>query len=144
MRNTMKVGLLAVLGLMFVSVPLFAHHGNVGYDNRVLVVKGTVTAWLWTNPHSFLKFDATDDKGTTTHWIAEWNAPGSLINYGVTRNSFKAGDEVTVTMTGISKVSPNVGRITKVLLPNGQELAEVGRGAGVPGRNQDDSDKGDK
>jgi hypothetical protein len=143
MRHTMKVGLLAVLGLMAVSMPLFAHHGNVGYDNRVLVVKGTVTAWLWTNPHSFLKFDATDDKGATTHWIAEWNAPGSLINYGVTRNSFKTGDAVTVTMTGISKTTPNVGRITKVLLPNGQELAEVGRGAGVPGRD-DNNDKGDK
>ncbi len=140
MRNTMEASLVAVLGLVLLSAPMYAHHGNVGYDNRVLVVKGTVTAWLWTNPHSFLKFDATDDKGSTTHWIAEWNAPGSLINYGVTSHSFKAGDEVTVTLTGISKTSPNVGRITKVLLPNGQELAEVGRGAGVPGRNPDDAD----
>jgi hypothetical protein len=144
MRNTRKLTLLAVLGIVVTSVPLFAHHGNVGYDNRTLVVKGTVTAWLWTNPHTFLKFDTTDDKGAVTHWIAEWNAPGSLINYGVTAHSFRTGDEVTVTMTGISKVSPNVGRIAKVLLPNGQELAEVGRGAGVPGRNADDKDNNDK
>jgi Family of unknown function (DUF6152) len=95
-------------------------------------VKGTVTSWLWTNPHTFLKFDATDDKGAVTHWIAEWNAPGSLINYGVTAKSFKAGDEVTVTMVGIAKSGVSVGRIAKVLLPNGQELAEVGRGAGGP------------
>lgn len=141
MRNAMKLSLLAVLGLVTVATPMFAHHGNVGYDNRVLVVKGTVTGWLWTNPHTFLKFDATDDKGVVTHWVAEWNAPGSLINYGVTSKSFKIGDEVTVTMTGISKTNPTVGRITKVLLPNGQELAEVGRGAGVPGGNQDDNNK---
>ena len=93
-----------------------------------------MTSWLWTNPHTFLKFDATDDKGAVTHWIAEWNAPGSLINYGVTAKSLKAGDEVTVTMAGISKATPTLGRISKVLLPNGQELAEVGRGAGRPGR----------
>ena len=132
MRNTTKVSFFVVVSLLAVSAPLFAHHGNVGYDERTLVVKGTVTAWLWTNPHTFLKFDATDDKGAVTHWIAEWNAPGSLINYGVTAKSFKVGDEVTVTMFGIAKSGASVGRITKVLLPNGQELAEVGRGAGVP------------
>jgi hypothetical protein len=132
MRNTMKVSFFAVLGLLAVSVPLFAHHGNVGYDNRKVVVKGTVVSWLWTNPHTFLKFDATDESGAVTHWIAEWNAPGSLINYGVTAKSFKVGDEVTVTLMGISKATPTLGRISKVLLPNGQELAEVGRGAGRP------------
>jgi hypothetical protein len=132
MRNTTKLSLFAVLGLLAISLPLFAHHGNVGYDNRTVVVKGTVTAWLWTNPHTFLKFDVTDDKGAVTHWIAEWNAPGSLINYGVTAKSLKIGDEVTVTMMGISKATPTLGRISKVLLPNGQELAEVGRGAGLP------------
>jgi len=66
-----------------------------------------------------------------------------MSHQGWAKTSFKPGDEVTVTMNGISKVTPNVGRITKVLLPNGQELAEVGRGAGVPGRN-DDNEKGDK
>ncbi len=132
MRNSMKASLIAVVVLLAVSVPLFAHHGNVGYDNRTVVVKGTVTSWLWTNPHTFLKFDVTDDKGAVAHWIAEWNAPGSLINYGVTAKSFKVGDEVTVTLQGISKSGTSLGRISKVLLPNGQELAEVGRGAGVP------------
>ncbi len=138
MRNTLKVSVFTVLGLLAISVPLFAHHGNVGYDNRTVVVKGTVTAWLWTNPHTFLKFDVTDDKGAVAHWIAEWNAPGSLINYGVTAKSFKVGDEVTVTLQGISKATPTLGRISKVLLPNGQELAEVGRGAGVPRPSEDD------
>lgn len=132
MRNMMKATLVATLALSVISVPLFAHHGNAGYDDRTITVKGTVTSWLWTNPHTFLKFDATDDKGAVTHWIAEWNAPGSLINYGVTSKSLKAGDEVTVTMAGISKTTPTLGRISKVILPDGQELAEVGRGAGRP------------
>jgi hypothetical protein len=128
----MMLSVFAVFGLLAVSVPMFAHHGNVGYDERKVVVKGTVTQWMWTNPHTFLKFDVTGDNGAVTHWIAEWNAPGSLINYGVTAKSFKVGDEVTVTMQGISKATPTHGRISKVLLPNGQELAEVGRGAGRP------------
>ena len=56
-----------------------------------MTVKGTVTAWVWTNPHSFLKFDAKDDKGNVVHWLGEWNAPSTLVNFGITAKSFKAG-----------------------------------------------------
>jgi len=86
-------------------------------------VKGTVTAWVWTNPHTFLKFDAKDEKGNVVHWLGEWNAPSTLINFGITAKSFKAGEEVTVTMTGMSKAGQPVGRVTKVILPDGQELS---------------------
>jgi hypothetical protein len=35
----------------------------------------------------------------------------------------KAGDEVTVTMEGIAKSGQPVGRVRKVVLPDGQELS---------------------
>ena len=54
------------------------------YGDRYVTVKGTVTAWMWTNPHTFLKFDAKDDKGTVVHRIGEYNAPSTLINFGFT------------------------------------------------------------
>ena len=110
-------------GLLWIPVWLSAHHGNAAYDSRTVTVKGTVTAWAWTNPHTFLKFDAKDEKGNVVHWLGEWNAPSTLINFGITAKSFKAGEEVTVTMTGMSKTGQPVGRVTKVVLPDGQELS---------------------
>jgi len=60
MRNTLRSSVLVAVGLLAVSIPLFAHHGNASYDNTEVTIKGTVTAWLWTNPHSFLKVDVND------------------------------------------------------------------------------------
>src|SRR5579859_2234509 len=117
-----KSSLMAV-ALLMISVSLFAHHGNAAYDNRTVTVKGTITAWVWTNPHTFLKFDAKDDKGNVVHWLGEWNAPSTLVNFGITAKSFKVGEEVTVTMRGMAKSGEPVGRVTKVVLPDGQELS---------------------
>lgn len=117
-----KSSLMAV-ALLTISVSLFAHHGNAAYDSRTVTVKGTITAWVWTNPHTFLKFDAKDEKGNVVHWLGEWNAPSTLVNFGITAKSFKVGEDVTVTMVGMSKTGQPVGRVTKVILPDGQELS---------------------
>jgi Family of unknown function (DUF6152) len=122
-NSKLKAGILAAVAFFAVSVPLFAHHGNAAYDGKTVTVKGTVTAWMWTNPHTFLKFDAKDDKGTVVHWIGEYNAPSTLVNFGFTAKTFKPGDEITVTMTGMAKNGSPVGRVVKVVLPDGQEMS---------------------
>jgi len=118
-----RILLFASLVLMAALATSFAHHGNAAYDTRTVTVKGAVTEWRWTNPHCFLKFDSKDEKGNVVNWIGEWNAPSTLINFGITAKSFKAGDEVTVTMYGMAKNGANLGRVTKVVLPDGQELS---------------------
>jgi Family of unknown function (DUF6152) len=123
MKSRLIKGFLAAAAFLSISVSLFAHHGNAAYDSRSVTVKGVVTAWEWKNPHTFLKFDAKDEQGNVTHWLGEWNAPSTLINFGITAKSFKAGEEVTVTMNGMSKTGQPVGRVTKVILPDGQELS---------------------
>lgn len=123
MKKWLVKGSLVAVALLMMSGSLLAHHGNAAYDSRTVTVKGTITAWVWTNPHSFLKFDAKDEKGNVVHWLGEWNAPSTLINFGITAKSFKPGEEVTVTMVGMSKTGQPVGRVTKVILPDGQELS---------------------
>ena len=124
MKN--RIGILVfaspVLLTLFI-LPAFAHHGNAAYDNKTVTIKGVVTEWRWTNPHSFLKFDAKDEKGEVVHWIGEWNNPSTLINFGITAKSFKVGEEVTVTMNGMARSGANLGRVVKVGLPDGQELS---------------------
>jgi hypothetical protein len=123
MKKWLVKSSLMVVALLMISVSLFAHHGNAAYDSRTVTVKGTITAWVWTNPHTFLKFDAKDEKGNVVHWLGEWNAPSTLVNFGITAKSFKVGEDVTVTMVGMSKTGQPVGRVTKVILPDGQELS---------------------
>ncbi len=45
----MRIKLVTIfLGLLTVSVPLFAHHGAAAYDTtKKITVKGTVTEWFW-------------------------------------------------------------------------------------------------
>lgn len=119
MKNMRGASLLAVVGLLAVSVSLFAHHGNASYENKPVTIKGTVTAWLWTNPHSFLKLDVTDDSGKVVHWICENQAPSTLVNFGFTAKTFKPGDQVTVVLSAEAKNGAPVGRIGKVILANG-------------------------
>ena len=86
------------LGLSLLALPLLAHHGTgVAYEvDKQVTIKGTVTEWIWANPHCGLLFDAKDDKGNVVHWGAELGNPHSLSQAGLSRDVFKPGDEVTV------------------------------------------------
>jgi hypothetical protein len=116
MKTRLGFSLLAMIGVLTVSAPLFAHHGNASYGNaKQLTLKGTVTEWNWGNPHTLLKIDVKDDGGNVVNWVIEWSAPSSLINFGINKKTFKAGDEVTVVMITPDNGAP-VGRLQRVLL----------------------------
>ena len=71
LKNRLAASFLTLFALMSVSVPLSAHHGNATYESKTLTMKGTVTAWMWINPHGFLKLDVKDDQGNVVNWVAE-------------------------------------------------------------------------
>jgi hypothetical protein len=111
------------LGLMTMSVPLFAHHGAAAYDTtKRTTVKATVTEWFWANPHCFLKFDAKDEKGNVVHWATEASNPSDMVNLGWSKQTFKPGDEITITFMPVKNGQP-IGRIEQVVLANGQTLS---------------------
>jgi hypothetical protein len=122
--------IVVLLGLGFlVSVaPLFAHHGNSNFDiDKKLTLKATVAEWVWANPHCFLKFDITDEKGNVIHWVAETSNPSDMTNLGWSKQIFKPGDHVTVTLQPVKNGAP-IGRVLQVVLENGQTL-----GTRIPG-----------
>lgn len=119
-KSWMRLGLVAIA--LFASVPVFAHHGNAAFDSgKKLELKGTVTEWVWANPHCWLKFDVKDDKGAVVHWVAETNNLADMMERGWTMRTFKPGDEITATIEPVKNGNP-VGRVLEVLLPNGQKL----------------------
>jgi hypothetical protein len=127
MRNTRMSILLVLAGLFAVSVPLSAHHGNASYDyEKTVTVKGTVTQWVWSNPHCLLKFDVKDDKGEVQHWVTEASSPVDMQRIGWSANAFKAGDEITIDVMP-SKNGVSVGRIRQVTLSDGTVLKATTR-----------------
>jgi hypothetical protein len=111
-----------VVGVVLSAAPVFAHHGNSAFDTgKRVTMKGTVTEWFWGNPHCFLKFDVKDDSGAVAHWVAETTNGPDMIERGWSKQTFKFGDEVTVTVEPVKNGKP-VGRVLEVVLPNGQTL----------------------
>ena len=120
-------GVFLAVCLVALTAPLIAHHGAASFDTtRELTLKGSVTEWIWANPHCFLKFDAKDETGTVRNWAVEVSNPTDMTRLGWARTSFKGGDEVTVTLQPVKGGAP-VGRLRNVVLPNGQSL-----GTGAP------------
>jgi uncharacterized protein DUF6152 len=126
MKNGVRLSLLLMSGLLAVSAPVVAHHGNASYGHaKQLTLKGTVTEWDWLSPHTLLRIDVKDESGNVVNWVIEWSAPSNLINRGVTKKTFQPGDEVTVVMITPDNGAP-VGRLQRVLLANGKWLQGQG------------------
>ncbi len=132
MKATLLGVCLAAAGLLVASAPLVAHHGTASFDTtRDLTLKGTVTDWIWANPHCFLKFDAMDETGTVRNWAVEVSNPTDMTKRGWARMSFKTGDQVTVNLQPVKNGAP-IGRLRTVILPDGSTLS-AGGPAPAPG-----------
>jgi hypothetical protein len=109
--------------LAFAIAALLVHHGNIAYDGQnPITLKGTVTEFLWTNPHCQIYFDVKNEKGEIVHWAAESLSPGRLTRAGWRRNSVKAGDGITLTLIPAKNNAP-VGYLQKLIIDGtGQEL----------------------
>jgi len=129
MKKRVFAVLLATAAVLMTLAPLVAHHGAASFDTeKEITLKGTVTEWIWANPHCFLKFDAMDDTGTVRNWAVETQNPTDISVRGWRRTSFKAGDQVTVTLQPVKNGAP-VGRLRKVVLANGETLGTTLPGA---------------
>lgn len=123
MRNALIT--LVVSAIVVLSGSAAAHHGAASFDTeREITLKGTVTSWIWANPHCFLKFDVTEN-GETKNWVVEVSNPTDMVRRGWARTSFKVGDQVAVTLQPVKNGAP-VGRLRSVVLPNGTTLMNMG------------------
>jgi len=121
-----KLGVVALMvGFAGLSVPLFAHHGAASFDSgKTVTVKGSVTEYVWSNPHVLVKVDAKDDSGNVAHWVLEaWN-PVTQTSRGWSKNTFKAGDEVSLDITPAKNGAP-IGEIRGRIVINGTEFKQT-------------------
>jgi len=126
---------LGVAFALLTSVPLAAHHtGSTLLSETTVTLKGVVKSWLWSNPHCLLTIDVKGTDGQVVQWVLEQQAPNSIYPDGYRKNSFKAGDEVTVTLNPVANGRP-YGRIAQVVLADGTTFGNApgsgGRGRGA-------------
>jgi hypothetical protein len=111
-----------VLCLLAVCGPAFAHHAWHGYDmDNLTSVKGTVTQFDWGNPHVWISFEMTDDKGSVEKWSAGGPSPSRMANTGWDKNTVKPGDQITAVGHRITDGTYSL-RLVKVVLSDGREL----------------------
>src|SRR5687768_5124227 len=117
--NIRIVSFLAGVALL-VGGAAFAHHGTaISYDDKKSVtISGTVTKFVWANPHGQLFWDATAD-GKSTAWGGDLHSIGLMTRAGWNRNFIKAGDTVSVTGHP-SRVGTPYMVVTSLML-NGKE-----------------------
>jgi uncharacterized protein DUF6152 len=97
----MKRRLLVVLiAAAFVSgAQAYAHHSFAAtyFEDKTAKIEGKLVQFLFRNPHSFVHVEAPDENGQMVRWAVEWGGAGQLGGQGVTRETLKAGDVVTIT-----------------------------------------------
>ena len=126
MKRTLLTVVFAAAVVLLLSASMLAHHGSgISYDmSKSITLTGTVTEFVWSNPHCQVFFDVKDAKGTVVNWGGELGSPTVLRNAGYDRNVFKAGDKITVTGRP-SKSDSTVMLPVKVVFADGRQFSNT-------------------
>ena len=112
---------LAVVSLVVATAS--AHHASAGIDRtKTVELKGTVKAFSWQNPHSWMEVEVASE-GKVVTWTIEMTAPSYLVRAGWKSSTLKPGDEVSVTVRPLKNGDPG-GLFVSVTLADGRMLTE--------------------
>jgi len=93
-----KLRILTGLILAMTLMPLQAHHSTAMFDDqREITVTGTIKEFQYTNPHSWLIIDVTNDDGSVTTWGFEAEGPTTLTRSGIRKSTLPPGKKITIT-----------------------------------------------
>lgn len=109
-----------------------AHHSRAGYDtdDKITTLKGLVTEFQWRNPHVFLIWSVKDDKGNVVQWTGEFSSPSTMLSEGLSKGTFKPGDEIAVTFIPARAGTPQ-GLVIKIVRPDGRVVIDLSARRGL-------------
>ncbi len=127
MKSTTLMLPVLAAGLLFNSLPVFAHHGDAGrYEDNVVVMQGTVVEMQLITPHSIIVVDVPDESGKVVRWQAEMGGRTAMIKeFGWTKDTLKPGDKITLTGRKVKSGAPYMNltdRANVVLTDSGKEI----------------------
>ena len=107
-NRNVAVVVVSLAFVMLVGVVSAAHHSRTGYEDEFTVtLTGVVQEFRWRNPHTFLVWTVTDEDGNEVDWTGEMSSIQTVTSWGVSRNSFPQGEEVTVTAFPSTRGTPH-------------------------------------
>ena len=85
--------------LVACAVSVSGHHSFAGayYESDSVTLDGDVVEFVYRAPHAWLYVTAADPQGRSQRYGAEWASPSRLERDGVAKDTFQAGDQVSVT-----------------------------------------------
>jgi hypothetical protein len=118
-------GLLAATLALTSSSPAWSHHSHAMFDHdKEVTITGTVSQWIFRNPHVFLYMDVKNDAGDTTTYTVEFSNLTNMLKMGFAATTFKAGDSVTVTMHPLADGRPG-GNYIVATTPDGKQFGRL-------------------
>jgi hypothetical protein len=122
MKYSRVIAIASAMCVLWISVPLFAHHSGSAFDQEhPVTLKGTVSSFEWSNPHVFIALDVKDDKGEVEQWRVEANSPNMLTRVGWKKDMIREGDQLAVTGF-LAKTGRKIMRLHSLTLSNGQQF----------------------
>jgi hypothetical protein len=113
---------IALVAPLLTATVAQAHHSFAMFDRDTQFIKtGTVQRWAFNNPHSWLYLNIKNDDGSQTLWSFEGSAPTGLIQRGITGDTLKPGDTVTVMVCPLRDGRPG-GAIGWAKLADGKYI----------------------
>jgi hypothetical protein len=134
MTTPHTIALLAVLaGAALTTTPLLAHHSFAAeYDaNKPILLKGTVTKMVWSNPHAWIYLDVKGPDGKVVNWALETGVPNGLYRRGWRKTDLPAGTQLTVEAY-LAKDGTPTANAANITLPDGRRLFAGSSGTGAP------------
>lgn len=108
---------LSALMSLSVSVSAMSHHSfSAEFDvGRPVEITGNVTSIEWTNPHAWVHLKVDDGEGNTQQWAVEFLGVNSLVRSGMTPQTVKPGDTLTIKGFGARNGTntANASRVTR-------------------------------
>ena len=113
-------GLVAGATVLGAVSPVTAHHSHAMFDHTKQVsLSGTVTEFVYRNPHVFLYLDVKSEHGEmVNYWIEMSNIP-NMIRRGIGQATFKPGDKVTVKLHPLKDGRPG-GNYVSIVAADGK------------------------
>ena len=121
MNKRLKTVLSGILALF--AIPAMAHHSGSMFDDKATVtMTGVVKEFQYTNPHSWLIIEVTNEDGTTTTWGFEAEGPSTLLRAGIRKSDFAPGTKITITGNPMRDGRPGAYWVKAVRLDDGKEF----------------------
>ena len=107
-----------------------AHHSFTAtyFEDRTVEIEGRLLQFMFRNPHSFVHIEAPDENGEMVRWAVEWGGAGQLSGQGVTNQTLRVGDVLTIT--GNPGRDPADHRVRMVYLVRKADGFDWGRSPG--------------